>query len=98
MIKPLLLAALVAGLAGACSTMTAAQQERNHALWTAARSCENGSLTVVRMSDTGVPVTQTVNSSGNEFEPFQKCYGEKATPIWRTYCNVEPNSPQCRPS
>ena len=96
MIRSLLAATLV--LATACATLTPAQQERNNALWTAARSCENGSLTVVRMSDTGVPFTQTVNSSGNEFAPFQKCYGEKATPIWRAYCNVEPNSPQCRPS
>jgi ABC-type sugar transport system substrate-binding protein len=80
MIRPLLLAALVAGLAGAGMTMTTAQQERNQALWTAARSCENGSLSVVRMSNQGVPFTQTMNSSGNEFAPFQKCYGEKAAP------------------
>ena len=64
---------------------------------TAARSCETGSLSVVRMSNEGVPYTQTVNSSGNEFAPFEKCYGEKATPIWRAYCQAEPDSPQCRP-
>jgi len=49
------------------------------------------------MSNEGVPYSQTVNSSGNEFAPFEKCYGEKATPIWRAYCQAEPGSPQCRP-
>jgi hypothetical protein len=97
MIRPLLLAALVAGLAGACATMTPAQQERNHALWTAARSCENGSLSVVRMSNDGVPYTQTMNSSGFEFPIFEGCYREKATPIWGAYCKAEAASPQCRP-
>ena len=97
MIRPLLPAALVAGLAVACATLTPAQQERNNALWTAARSCETGSLSVVRMSNEGVPYAQTVNSSGNEFAPFEKCYGEKATPIWRAYCQAEPDSPQCPP-
>ena len=96
MIRPLLVPVLVAGLAAACATLTPAQQERNNALWTAARSCENGSLSVVRMSSEGVPHTQTVNSSGGEFGPFQACYREKATPIWGTYCKVEPDSPQCR--
>jgi hypothetical protein len=97
MIRPLLLTVLVAGLAAACATLTPAQQERNSALWTAARSCETGSLSVVRMSNEGVPYAQTVNSSGNEFAPFEKCYGEKTTPIWRAYCEAEPDSPQCRP-
>lgn len=87
---------LALGLATACATLTPAQQERNDALWTAARSCENGSLSVVRMSNEGVPHTQTVNSSGGEFAPFQKCYGEKAAPIWRAYCKAEPASAQCR--
>jgi hypothetical protein len=52
MIRPLLLAlaTLACGLAAACATVTPAQQDRNHALWTAARSCENGSLTVSRMT------------------------------------------------
>jgi hypothetical protein len=77
--------------------LTPAQQERNNALWTAARSCETGSLSVVRMSNEGVPYAQTVNSSGNEFAPFEKCYREKATPIWGAYCQAEPDSPQCRP-
>jgi hypothetical protein len=70
-----------------------AQQERNNALWTAARSCENGSLSVVRMSNEGVPYTQTVNSSGGEFAPFEKCFQEKAAPIWGAYCKAEPDSP-----
>ena len=96
-IRPLLLAVVIAGLAAACATLSAAQQERNDALWRAARSCETGSLTVVRMSNEGVPQAQTMNSSGNEFAPFQKCYQEKATPIWRAYCAAEPGSPQCRP-
>ena len=80
MFRPLLLATLIAGLAIACATLTTAQRERKNALWTAARSCENGSLSVVRMSNEGVPYTQTVNSSG-EFVPFEKCYQEKAAPI-----------------
>ena len=42
MFRPLLLATLIAGLAVACATLSTAQQERNNALWTAARSCENG--------------------------------------------------------
>ena len=74
----------------------AAQQERNTALWTAARSCENGSLSVVRMSNEGVPYTQTMNSSGHEFGPFQACNEQKATPIWGAYGKTEPDSPQCR--
>jgi hypothetical protein len=49
------------------------------------------------MSNEGVPYAQTVNSSGNEFAPFEKCYGEKAMRIWRAYCQAEPDSPQCRP-
>ena len=96
MLRPLPLATLVAGLAIACATLTAAQQERNNALWTAARSCESGSLSVVRMSNEGVPYTQTVNSSGGEFPPFEKCFQEKAAPIWGAYCKAEPDSPQCR--
>ncbi len=96
MIRPLLVATLVAGLAAACATLTPAQQARNDALWTAARSCETGSLSVVRMSNEGVPYTRTVNSSGNEWAPFEKCYGEKAAPIWGAYCKTEPDSPQCR--
>src|SRR5258705_11188455 len=96
MLSPLPLATPVAGLAIACATLTAAQQERNNALWTAARSCENGSLSVVRMSNEGVPYTQTVNSSGGEFAPFEKCYQEKAAPIWGAYCKAEPDGPECR--
>jgi hypothetical protein len=96
MIRPLLLAAFVAGLAGACMTMTPAQQERNQALWTAARSCENGSLSVVRMSTEGVPYTQTMNSSGHEFPIFEACYRGKATPIWGAYCRAELAGPLYR--
>ena len=96
-IRPLFLTVLVAGLAAACATLTPAQQERNNALWAAARSCETGSLSVVRMSSEGVPHTQTMNSSGFEFPIFEGCYREKATPIWRAYCQAEPDSPQCRP-
>jgi len=51
---------------------------------------------VVRLSNEGVPYTQTVNSSGNEFAPFEQCYREKAAPIWRAYCGAEPAGPQCR--
>jgi hypothetical protein len=93
---PLPLVTFVAGLAHACATSTAAQQERNNARWTAARSCENGSLSVVPMSSEGVPYTQTVNSSGGELAPFEKCYQERAAPIWGAYCKAEPDSPQCR--
>lgn len=96
MIRPLLVATLAAGLAAACATLTPAQQDRNNALWTAARSCENGSLSVVRMSNEGVPYMQTMNSSGHEFPVFEKCYGEKAAPIWSAYCRAERDSPQCR--
>ena len=93
----LLMVAPLLGLA-ACATLTSAQQERNEALWRAARSCENGSLSVVRMSNEGVPYTQTINSSGFEFEPFKQCYTLKARPIWQEYCRAEPSSPQCRPA
>lgn len=96
MIRPLLLATLVAGLAAACATLTLAQQERNDALWIAARSCENGSLTVSRMTADGVPYTQTVNSSGFEFPIFEACYRERAEPVWAAYCKAEPGGPQCR--
>jgi len=96
MTRPLLVATLAAGLAAACATLTPAQQERNNALWTAARSCENGSLTVSRLSTEGVPYTQTMNSSGFEFPIFERCYREKATPVWGAYCKAEPDSPQCR--
>jgi hypothetical protein len=96
MIRPLLVPALFAGLAAACATLTPAQQARNDALWTAARSCENGSLSVVRLSTEGVPYTQTTNSSGHEFPIFEACYREKATPIWGAYCKAEPTGLQCR--
>jgi hypothetical protein len=96
MMRPLLLAALAGGLTAACATLTPAQQDRNSALWTAARSCENGSLTVSRMSTDGVPYAQTMNSSGFEFPIFEACYREKATPIWSAYCKTEPASAQCR--
>jgi hypothetical protein len=96
MIRPLLLATLAGGPAAACATLTPAQQDRNNALWTAARSCENGSLTVSRMSTEGVPYTQTMNSSGFEFPIFEACYREKAAPIWGAYCKAEPGSAQCR--
>jgi hypothetical protein len=96
MVRLLLLVTLAAGLVGGCATMTPAQRERNDALWTAARSCENGSLSVVRMSTEGVPYTQTMNSSGHEFPIFEACYREKATPIWGAYCRAEPAGPQCR--
>jgi hypothetical protein len=43
-----------------------------------------------------VPYTQTVNSSGGEFAPFEKCYQEEAAPIWGAYCKAEPGSAQCR--
>lgn len=96
MIRPLLVPALVAALAAACATVTSAQKDRNDALWAAARSCENGSLSVVRMSTEGVPYTQTMNSSGHEFPIFEACYREKAAPIWGAYCRAEPDGPQCR--
>src|SRR5258705_9142838 len=96
MLRLLPLATLVAGLAIACATLTAAQQERNNALWTAARSCENGSLSVVRMSHEGLPYTQTVNSSGREFAPFEKCYQENASPLWGAHSAAAADSPQCR--
>jgi hypothetical protein len=76
--------------------LTPAQPDRNNALWTAARSFQNGSLTVSRMSTEGVPYTQTMNSSGFEFPIFEACYREKVTPIWGAYCKAEPASAQCR--
>jgi hypothetical protein len=79
----------------ACASLTPGQKERNDALWDAARSCENGSLRVTRMSTEGVPSTMTVNSGGSEWKPFETCYVQKATPIWQAYCAREPASPQC---
>ena len=93
MFRPLPLLTFVAGLAIACATLTTGQQERNNALWTAARSCESGSLSVVRMSNEGVPYTQTVNSSGGEFPPFEKCFQEKAAPIWAPTARPSPTAP-----
>lgn len=89
------LASLMVGLAS-CSTVTPAQDERNRALWSVARTCENGSLHVERVSNEGVVYTRTMNSSGHEFAPFEQCDQEKAGPIWRSYCQAEPASPQCR--
>jgi len=80
----------------ACAIVTPAQNERNRALYTVARSCETGSLLVDRVSNEGLVHTRTMNSSGNEWAPFNKCYLEKAAPIWRTYCQAEPESPQCK--
>jgi len=51
---------------------------------------------VVRMSNEGVPHTQTVNSSDGEFAPFLTCYQEKAAPIWGACCQAEPAGLQCR--
>jgi hypothetical protein len=48
------------------------------------------------MSNEGVPYMQTMNSSGHQFPVFEKCYGEKAAPIWSAYCRAERDSPQCR--
>jgi hypothetical protein len=89
------LASLLLG-ATSCSTVSPAQSARNNALWEAGRACENGSLRVERVSNEGVIHTRTMNSSGHEFAPFERCYNEKATPIWRSYCQAEPDSPQCR--
>ena len=89
------LAASVTALVG-CAAVTPAQNERNSALYTAARSCETGSLSVDRVSNEGMVYTRAMNSSGNEWAPFQKCYQEKSQPIWRTYCQAEPESPQCK--
>ena len=72
-----------------------AQNERNGALYTVARSRETGSLTVDRVSNEGLVLTRTMNSSGNKWAPFQRCYQEKAAPIWRAYCQAEPETPQC---
>ena len=80
----------------ACAIVTPAQNERNHELYTVARSCETGSLTVDRVSNEGMVYTRTMNSSGNEAAPFTKCYREKAAPIWRAYCQAERESPQCK--
>ena len=88
--------AALAMVAAACGVVTKAQEERNDALWAAARSCENGSLKVERVSNEGQVFTRTMNSSGNEMGPFQQCYREKARPIWQSYWRQEPDSPQCR--
>ena len=90
-----LLASSVTALA-ACAVVTPAQGDRNSALYAAARTCENGSLRVERVSNEGMVYTRAMNSSGNEWAPFQKCYQEKAQPIWRRYCQAEPESPQCK--
>jgi len=76
----------------ACAVVTPAQNERNGALYTVARSRETGSLTVDRVSNEGLVLTRTMNSSGNKWAPFQRCYQEKAAPIWRAYCQAEPES------
>ncbi len=85
-----------AAQASCASELTSAQTDRNNALWQVARSCQTGTLVVERMSNEGMPFVRTINSSGNEFEPFRKCYAEKAAPIWRSYCAAEPDSPQCK--
>jgi hypothetical protein len=90
------LAGVMTALAACAAVVTPAQNERNGALYTAARACETGSLTVDRVSNEGLVYTRTVSSSGNEWAPFQRCYQEKAAPIWRAYCQTEPESPQCR--
>jgi hypothetical protein len=90
-----LLASSATALA-ACAVVTPAQSERNSALYTAARTCENGSLWVERVSNEGMVYTRTMNSSGNEWAPFQKCYQEKTQPIWQRYCQAEPESPRCK--
>lgn len=76
---------------------TGGPEDRNNALWTEARSCENGSLTVSRMFSEGVPYTRTMNSSGFEFPIFEACYREKAAPIWGAYCKAEAGNARCRP-
>jgi len=88
--------AVVVTALGACAVMTPAQNERNGALYAAARSCETGSLTVDRVSNDGMMYTRTMNSTGGEFAPFYQCYQEKAAPIWQAYCRTEPESPQCK--
>jgi hypothetical protein len=90
-----LLGSSVTALA-ACAAVTPAQNERNGALYTAARSCETGSLSAERVSNEGLVYTRTGNSGGNEWVPFQKCYEEKASPVWQAYCRAEPENPQCK--
>ncbi len=79
----------------ACSTLTSAQNTRNEDLFAAARTCENGSLTVIGISTDGVPQTRTVNSGGSEWPEFVKCYRQKSAPIWQAYCNKEPTGEKC---
>jgi hypothetical protein len=80
---------------GACSTLTPAQDSRNAELWEVARGCQYGTVRVDRISNDGIPHTTTFNSGGSDFAVFRECYISKATPIWRSYCAQEPQSPQC---
>ncbi|HXJ77530.1 MAG TPA: hypothetical protein VMS64_02515 [Candidatus Methylomirabilis sp.] len=82
-------------MCAACSTLTPAQNTRNEDLFTAARSCETGSLTVTGISTDGAPETRTTGSGGSDKDAFVKCFDAKATPIWRAYCEKEPNADKC---
>ena len=82
-------------MCAACSTMTPAQNTRNQDLFTAARSCETGSLTVTGMSTDGTPETRTMGSGGSDKDSFAKCYDAKSAPIWRAFCEKEPNADKC---
>jgi hypothetical protein len=92
-----LLGLCLAMLAG-CSTLTQGQNARNEELFSAARTCENGSLTVTGISTGGIPETRTVSSGGSEWPVFAKCYTEKARPLWQAYCRKEPSDSSCTPA
>ena len=79
----------------ACSTMTVAENTRNEDLFSAARTCQTGSLVVTGISTDGMPQTRTTSSGGSERPAFEKCYAEKSAPIWAAYCNKEPNPTKC---
>ena len=79
----------------ACSTMTPVQNARNEDLFSAARTCENGSLVVTGISTEGIPQTRTTSSGASERPAFEKCYAEKSAPIWKAYCSKEPTAAQC---
>ena len=80
----------------ACSTLTPAQTARNEDLFTAARSCQTGSLQVTGISTDGVPTTLTQGSGGSDKAAYEKCYTAKSAPIWQAYCQKNQADTKCK--
>ena len=88
--------ALCALMLAACSTLTPAQSTRNEDLFTAARSCQTGSLQVTGISTDGTPTTLTQGSGGSDKAAFETCYKAKSAPIWQAYCQQNQTDTKCK--